>query len=141
MAERQLTIDDLEIAAFERFANGLTWERAAKQVGCTRRCLHNWRKKPEWETAKGRVLTLLRQDASETGWGCLMRQAQRGDVSAAKELLARAEGPVPTKLTGTGTDGAIALEHSWWEGVAQIEQEEANGGDTAAGPEGAAPES
>jgi len=111
MAECRVTPKLLERAAYERYANGLSWERAAQSVGICRQTLDRWRKRQQWTDAKAIVLEQMKHEGPDTAWGCLLRQAQRGDVGAAKEILNRLEGAVSQRVThdGTGPDGAMTF--------------------------------
>ena len=105
-AEKRLTREDLMEAAKLRFIDGLSWGRIAQIVGTSEKTLWNWRNKGEpWNTIKAETVEELKAQATPTAYGCLIRQAAKGDVAAAKELLARAEGAVPTKTELTGAGG------------------------------------
>lgn len=102
MADR-VTKEQLALAAYHRFAGGDTWEQAAGKAGMEVKTLRKWRKRPVWKTEVDKIIAELREDGSAEAWGCLMRACRANDVTAAKEVLARLEGPV-TQKTQIGGD-------------------------------------
>ena len=102
MPERT-TREQLELAAYYRFAGGYTWEQSAEKIGITVRALRDLRKKRTWREAQEKIIAELREGGSGEAWGCLMRACRANDVAAAKEVLARLEGPV-TQKTQIGGD-------------------------------------
>jgi hypothetical protein len=107
----------------------LTWEVIAKQLGCGESTLrkYNTEQEPRWQKAVEEAVAEMRRDALPTGYGCLLHAARFGDVTAAKELLNRAEGPVTQK---TGHSGNLSV--SWWDTLdaARARGEEPDGSTT-----------
>jgi len=101
MADRQLTREDLSLAAYLHIAEGKTWEAVADQLQCDRRTLYNWRHRAVWQEVTAEVIAELRPEAAATAWGCLLRNAHRGETQAAKIILDRIEGKAPQKLEVT----------------------------------------
>ena len=95
---RHLTAEDLERAAYERFANKQTWAEIGNLLGCTEKTLWSHRHTPAWEGAKRTAIARIHDEATGVAWGGLVRAAREGDVAAMKEILARLEGPVPHRL-------------------------------------------
>lgn len=111
MAERT-TREQLELAAYYRFAGGYTWEQTAEKIGITVRALRDLRKKQTWRAAQAKIIAELRDGGSAEAWGCLMRACRENDVTAAKEVLARLEGPVAQKTQiGGDPDNPVRIEH------------------------------
>ena len=57
---RHLTAEDLERAAYERFANKQTWAEIGNLLGCTEKTLWSHRHTPAWEGAKREAIAALR---------------------------------------------------------------------------------
>lgn len=95
MADKQLSAEDLQAAAFMRFAEGLSWERIATRLGCARETLRRWRNRGDaWEQAVAEVIAEMMLQGGATAWGCLVRRAHQGDVQAARAILDRVAGAV-----------------------------------------------
>jgi hypothetical protein len=98
MAYPEITPELLREAARLRFIEGKSWEDTAAAVGTTARTLYNWRHKDgPWQEIAEEIVAELKSQSRQTAYGCLVRQANLGDVAAAKELLNRAEGAVGQK--------------------------------------------
>lgn len=131
-----------ERAAFLRLHEGWSWERIAREIGCGRRTLYNWRKRPEWEQAKAVIRQhFIKADASDIAWGSLVRNALRGDTAACKEILLRTDGAVPNRIA-LGQDpnaGPAAVVLMTPEQIALMEAREfgkhGSGNGTAPAPE------
>jgi len=114
----KLTREELELAAYHRFAGGCTWEQAAEKIHVSVKTLRAWRKKPLWRVVTEKIIAELRDDGSAEAWGCLMRACRANDVSAAKEVLARLDGPVSQRVEHTGDGGGpLRVEHGTTTGV------------------------
>lgn len=122
----KITEDTLRDAAILHFLEGLSWERVAKRLETTAKTLRNWRDKGEpWQGIATEVVDEMRAQAVPTSYGCLLRQAQNGDVSAAKELLNRCEGAVPQEVIAkVATTAQVALALSM---AGEAEQEAPDG--------------
>jgi transposase len=100
------TVPELELIAWLRFAEGMSWERIAQRVGKDRRTLYNWRERGEaWDAARNKVIEEMKHQGEPTAWGCLLRQAAHNDVAAAKEILNRTAGAVVEKRELSGPNG------------------------------------
>lgn len=100
---RELTREDLLIAARLFYKERWDWGRIAQELRCDPKTLYNRRHgvtgDPEdWKWARETVTEEMRQEAPATAWGGLVRAARNGDTSASKELLARTEGAVAQKI-------------------------------------------
>ena len=95
---RHLTAEDLERAAYERFAPKQTWGEIGNMLGCTEKTLWSHRQTPAWKDAKRAAIARIHDEAPGIAWGALVHAAHEGDVSAMREILARLEGPVPHRL-------------------------------------------
>lgn len=101
----------MELAAYYRFAGGYTWEQSAEKIGITVRALRDLRKKRTWQDAQAKIIAELREGGSAEAWGCLMRACRENDVAAAKEVLARLEGPVLQKTqVGGDPDNPLLMQ-------------------------------
>lgn len=116
MSER-LSKDKLRQAARLRFIEGASWDEVAKEVGCRRKTLYNWRQKKTWKKVTQEVVSQLKQEAPATAFSCLTREAQSGTVSAAKAILVEVR-------DGDDSNGEkVDLGEFWW----QIMKEQLHG--------------
>ena len=122
---RELNSEDLKEAARLRFMVGMKWERIADRLNCDPATLWRWRNRGDaWDKAKAEVLEEMKHQADTTAWGALIRAAQNGDVSAAKELLNRTEGAVTQKQELTGAGGG-PMQIATPESLALMDEREA----------------
>lgn len=110
MADR-VTKEQLALAAYHRFAAGCTWEQAAAKAGMDAKTLRKWRKREAWRVEADYIIAELKEEGSGEAWGCLMRACRANDVTAAKEVLARLEGPVMQKTqVGGDPDNPLLMQ-------------------------------
>lgn len=55
----KLTREELELAAYHRFAGGCTWEQAAEKIHVSVKTLRAWRKKPLWLVVTDKIIADL----------------------------------------------------------------------------------
>lgn len=103
-AQKHLSREDLRNAAWLYFVERWSWERIAAELKCERKTIYNRRMTdPEWADVVAEVVEELRSRALPIARGALDRAARNGDVSAAKELLARVEGAIAQKSELSGS--------------------------------------
>jgi len=98
----KLTDEQLRIAAEQRYMERASWPVTAEAAGCAESTIRQYEydQDARWLTAIGDVVAVQKQRGLPVAYKCLVDQAEGGDVTAAKALIDRCEGPVPQRIEG-----------------------------------------